>query len=72
MYDVIFHADWSVNPNKRWVAMAERRQTGWEISSLAIAPANLADLLLEHARHKRVFADFDFLVQAMRGWITAI
>jgi hypothetical protein len=52
--------------------MAERRQTGWEISSLAIAPANLADLLLEHARHKRVFADFDFPVQAMRGWITAI
>ena len=72
MYDVIFHADWSINPNKRWVAAAEMRQSGWKIFSLEIAPANLADLLLEHARHKRVLAGFDFPVQAMPGWITAI
>ena len=60
MYDVIFHADWSINPNKRWVAMAERRQSGWEISSLAIAPCNLTAKLLEAARDKRVLAGFDF------------
>ena len=72
MYDVIFHADWSINRNKRWLAKAEKRQSGWDISSLEIAPANLADLLLEHARHKRVLAGFDFPVQAMLGWITAI
>jgi hypothetical protein len=72
MYDVIFHADWSINPNKRWVAAAEMRQSRWEIFSLEIAPANLAYLLLEYARNKRVLAGFDFPVQAMRGWITAI
>ena len=60
MYDVILHADWSINPNKRWVAMAERRQSGWEISSLAIAPCNLTAKLLEAARDKRVLAGFDF------------
>jgi hypothetical protein len=60
MYDVIFHADWSINPSKRWVAVAEMRQSGWEIFSLEIAPCNLTAKLLEAARVKRVLAGFDF------------
>ena len=68
MYDMIFHADWSINPNKRWVAVAEMRQSGWEIFSLKIAPANLADLLLEHARNKRVLAGFDFPIGVPAKW----
>jgi hypothetical protein len=68
MYDIIFHADWSINPNKRWVAMAERRQSGWEISSLAIAPCNLTAKLLEAARDKRVLAGFDFPIGVPARW----
>jgi hypothetical protein len=68
MYDVIFHADWSKNPNKRWVAMAERCQSGWEISSLAIAPCNLTAELLEAARDKRVLAGFDFPIGVPARW----
>ena len=68
MYDVIFHADWSINPNKRWVAMAERRQTDWEISSLAIAPCNLTAKLMEAARDKRVLAGFDFPIGVPARW----
>ena len=68
MYDVIFHADWSINPNKRWVAMAERRQSGWEIFSLAIAPCNLTAKLMEAARDKRVLAGFDFPIGVPARW----
>lgn len=68
MYDIIFHADWSINPNKRWVAVAEMRQSGWEIFSLKIAPANLADLLLKQARNKRVLAGFDFPIGVPAKW----
>ena len=72
MYDVIFHADWSINPNKRWVAMAERRQSGWEISSLAIAPCNLTAKLLEAARDKRVLAGFDFPIGVPAKWANKV
>jgi len=68
MYDIICHADWSINPNKRWVAMAERRQSGWDISSLAIAPCNLTAKLLEAARDKRVLAGFDFPIGVPAKW----
>jgi hypothetical protein len=68
MYDIIFHADWGINPNKRWVAMAERRHSGWEISSLAIAPCNLSAKLLEAARDKRVLAGFDFPIGVPAKW----
>jgi hypothetical protein len=68
MYDMLFHADWSKNRNKRWLAKAERRQSGWEIFSLEIAPANLADLLLEYARNKRVLAGFDFPIGVPAKW----
>ena len=68
MYDIIFHADWSINPNKRWVAMAERCQSGWEISSLAIAPCNLTAKLMAAARDKRVLAGFDFPIGVPARW----
>ena len=68
MYDVIFHADWSKNRNKRWLAKAERRQSGWEISSLAIAPCKLAKQLLREANDKRVLAGFDFPIGVPAKW----
>lgn len=68
MYDIIFHADWSINPNKRWVAVAEMRQSGWEISSLAIAPCKLAKQLLGEANDKRVLAGFDFPIGVPAKW----
>ena len=68
MYDIIFHADWSKKRNKRWLAKAERRQSGWEISSLAIAPCKLAKQLLGEATDKRVLAGFDFPIGVPAKW----
>ncbi len=52
--------------------MAERRQTGWEISSLAIAPCNLTAKLLEAARDKRVLAGFDFPIGVPAKWANKV
>jgi hypothetical protein len=68
MFDVIFHADWSISKTKRWLAKAERRQSGWEISSLVIAPCKVTELLLEEARDKRVLAGFDFPIGVPAKW----
>jgi hypothetical protein len=68
MYDVIFHADWSKNRNKRWLAKAEKRQSGWDISSLEPSPCKLDELLLREARDKRVLAGFDFPIGVPAKW----
>jgi hypothetical protein len=68
MYDVIFHADWSKNRNKRWLAKAEKRQSGWDISSLERSPCKLDELLLREARDKRVLAGFDFPIGVPAKW----
>lgn len=68
MYDVIFHADWSKNRNKRWLAKAEKRQSGWDISSLKPSPCKLDELLLREARDKRVLAGFDFPIGVPAKW----
>ena len=68
MYDVIFHADWSKNRNKRWLAKAEKRQGGWDISSLKPSPCKLDELLLREARDKRVLAGFDFPIGVPTKW----
>lgn len=68
MFDVVFHADWSINKTKRWLAKAERRQDGWEISSLEPAPCKLDELLLREARDKRVLAGFDFPIGVPAKW----
>lgn len=68
MYDVIFHADWSKNRNKRWLAKAEKHQSGWDISSLKPSPCKLDELLLREARDKRVLAGFDFPIGVPAKW----
>ncbi|MGI9127992.1 MAG: hypothetical protein ACR2IG_07265 [Roseomonas sp.] len=72
MFDVIFHADWSISKAKRWLAKAERRQSGWAISSVVIAPCKLTELLLEEARDKRVLAGFDFPIGVPATWATTM
>jgi hypothetical protein len=72
MFDVIFHADWSIRKTKRWLAMAERRKSGWEISSLKTAPPGLAQMLLATARNKRVLAGFDFPIGVPAKWARAM
>ena len=76
MYDVIFHADWSIKASKRWVAVAQRDGSAWQITQLSqIADLikgkgqdTLADLLLENARDKRVLAGFDFPIGVPAKW----
>jgi hypothetical protein len=76
MYDVIFHADWSIKSSKRWIAVAQRDGSAWHITQLSQiknlikgkGQDTLADLLLEHARNKRVLAGFDFPIGVPAKW----
>ena len=55
----LVHSDWSVTPNKRWTAIAERSANGWCIASLAQTPSphDFLDLLFAGPR---TLAGFDF------------
>ena len=58
-FDRLVHSDWSVAPNKRWSAIAERSPNGWSIASLAQtpSPAGFLDLLFDRPG---TLAGFDF------------
>jgi hypothetical protein len=58
-FDRLIHSDWSVAPNKRWTAIAERSPMGWSIASLAQTPSPPAFLDLLFDRPKTL-AGFDF------------
>ena len=60
-YGRLFHADWSVSPNKRWMATADWVD-GWRIT--AVEPVGslqpFLDALLDDAKARSVLAGFDF------------
>jgi hypothetical protein len=63
MFDRLIHADWSVAPAKRWMAIAERPTAGW----IVVAPELVGDtrLFLDKAfflvsQGRRILASFDF------------
>jgi hypothetical protein len=68
MFDAVFHADWSINAKKRWLAKAERLQSGWLISSLEKVQPTLVGQLQKEARDKRVLAGFDFPIGVPAKW----
>jgi hypothetical protein len=78
IYDVIFHADWSIKASKRWVAVAHRDGSAWQITQLSQITdlikdhVSLARLLLETARDKRVLAGFDFPIGVPAKWASAM
>lgn len=60
-FHLVVHADWSVNPNKRWAARA-RWENGWTIEAIEqVGPVNnwVQGLCCEAARGS-VLAGFDF------------
>ena len=62
MFDRVFHADWSCDPKKRWLASAERRGDAWKVD--APKPASSAELLILMHRCRqnscRALFGFDF------------
>ena len=58
-FDRLVHSDWSVAPNKRWTAIAERSPDGWSIATLAqtASPPEFLDLLFDGPT---TLAGFDF------------
>lgn len=60
MYDVLYHADWSTDPRKRWMAAARRDGGRWIVS----APAPVGDVGAFRDRilaaGERTLAGFDF------------
>jgi hypothetical protein len=67
MFDLIVHADWSVNTAKRWVAIATKEGERWHLSDAEPA-RGLADRLLNAAKHERVLAGFDFPIGVPAHW----
>lgn len=63
MFDKIIHADWSVAPNKRWVAMAHRRESTWQVEAprpVGDCGRLLSDALGGETDNYSVLAGFDF------------
>lgn len=60
MFDVIWHADWSVAPSKRWVARATRIGAGFSIDAPRLVGPTEAFLSEITASGKRTLAGFDF------------
>jgi hypothetical protein len=52
MFDRVFHADWSCDPRKRWLACAERHGDTWKVAAPTPAP-NAAELLTLMHRCRR-------------------
>ena len=68
VFDRLVHADWSVAPGKRWMAVADRTAAGWVVGTPVPVGATgplLAGPLLDRAfaaadQGRRVLAGFDF------------
>jgi hypothetical protein len=63
VFDLLFHADWSVAAKKRWMAVAEQRTTGWvvEAPELVGPTGSLLDRAFSAASEgRRVLVGFDF------------
>ena len=62
MFATLVHADWSVHPSKRWIALAKRRARGWTVSSLSgVGPGHeYLAWLFAAAGEGPVLAGFDF------------
>jgi hypothetical protein len=48
MFDRVFHADWSCDPKKRWLAAAERRGDAWKVDAPKPASTTAELLILMH------------------------
>ena len=63
MFDILVHADWSSNEEKRWMAFAERTLHGWEVDAPRPAPSGpKLNGLIESwvCKSQTVLAGFDF------------
>jgi hypothetical protein len=62
MFATLVHADWSVHPSKRWIALARRRAGGWTVLSLSgVDPSHeYLAWLFAAAVEGPVLAGFDF------------
>ncbi len=63
MFNIIFHADWSMHANKRWVASATLTGEKWTVDVLRKVGATeffLAELFEKKSSGNRILAGFDF------------
>lgn len=62
MFDRLIHADWSVDPRKRWQATAVRRGSSWEVSApCPVGPIPMfVDRLFSERNIGRTLVGFDF------------
>ncbi|WP_453976649.1 hypothetical protein [Brevundimonas sp. Marseille-Q4549] len=69
LVDVLVHADWSVSPKKRWVALAEW-SGGWTVTAVEpVGPTpTFVAALLRAAATRRVLAGFDFPIGLPRSY----
>lgn len=70
MFGRLVHSDWSTGKNKRWVAVAERKSSGWLISEPALVGPSEQFLNREfaHAQDRAVLLGFDFPIGLPISW----
>ncbi|CAJ0882699.1 hypothetical protein AMST5_03361 [freshwater sediment metagenome] len=60
MFEKLIHADWSMHANKKWMAIAERTESGWRVSASCRVPP-VSEFFEKHLFNgKTVLAGFDF------------
>ena len=71
-FQTLLHADWSKDPNKRWVARADRQSDGWLISapSLVGDPKAFVDLIFYESGP--LLAGFDFPIGLPKEYVRRI
>lgn len=67
------HADWSVDPRKRWMAVARRRRGRWHLAVPCPVgdPASLIGRLLDQAGGEPVFLGLDAPIGLPRAYVAA-
>lgn len=68
--DLAAHADWSIDPRKRWITVARRTPSGWDLTAPEPVgdPASLPDRLLQRAGGGPVMLGADLPVGLPRAY----
>ncbi|WP_288038463.1 hypothetical protein [Acidiphilium sp.] len=72
MFDLLIHADWSVNARKRWAATARRDDAGWVVDGPTELPdvPSFLEQSFDQAKTHRVLLGFDFPIGVPQAYGT--
>lgn len=72
MFGALFHADWSIGPEKRWALFAVSKDEGWLVKKPFLVPPSkqLLDFLFSVAERTPVLSGFDFPIGLPEAYVS--